>query len=110
VLYNGITYFQHVIQGSSLHLFVDNAAVIATLEHGRAHAFQLNRQLVQVLSSFTLVNEVTISYICTNENPADSLSRGHGNKTREELGQLTSGAGPLGRWKDSPFYRVTVPE
>jgi len=50
---------------------------------------------MQVLSSLTLVNEVTISYICTNENPADSLSRGHGNKTREELRQLTSGAGPL---------------
>lgn len=61
----------------ALHIVVDNTSVQHALHKARAKAEALNEALVDSLDYLKSLNiRVTVRYIHTSQNPADSVSRG----------------------------------
>ncbi len=60
-----------------LHVVVDNTSVQAGIRKGRANAERLNEALLQPLLDLKALDiPITVRYIKSCENPADSVSRG----------------------------------
>jgi hypothetical protein len=61
----------------ALHVVVDNTSVQAGIKKGRANAERLNSALLEPLLELKALDiPVTVRYIKSGENPADSISRG----------------------------------
>ena len=75
-LAHALGHFADRLRGAALAICVDNTSLRGALRKGRSNAFPLNAQVAAVLAGLALVGDVTIRWVDTHSNPADSPSRG----------------------------------
>ena len=65
------------LEEKNVEFFVDNTAAMGSLRRGYSRSYHLNKRTKEWLRITADINIRGISYIQSDDNPSDALSRGH---------------------------------
>ena len=92
-----------------LLVVVDNTSTRDVLAKGQAREYLFNGALHNVLARLSGNRPAVCAYIPSEENPTDRLSRTYGKYSEQELTELQSSLGALGRRLARAALPVRVP-